>query len=63
MANSFFGITKSITKDNATLFWKSWLEGGFVTVKDVLNPEGNVLSHEEFRNKFNITTNYLHYFQ
>lgn len=29
----------------------------------MLNPEGNFLSYEEFRNKFNITTNYLHYFQ
>ena len=54
---------KSITIDNATLFWKSWFEEGVVTVKDVLNPEGNFLSYEEFRNKFNITTNYLHYFQ
>ena len=54
---------KSITIDNATLFWKSWFEEGVVTVKDVLNSEGNVLAYEEFRNKFNITTNYLHYFQ
>ena len=39
------------------------VEEEVVTVKDVLNPGGNFLSHEEFRNKFNITTNYLHYFQ
>ena len=49
--------------DNATLFWKSWFKEGVVTVKDVLNSEGNFLSYEEFRNKFNITTNYLLYFQ
>ena len=54
---------KSITIDNANLFWKSSFQKGVVTVKDVLNPEGNFLSYEEFRNKFNITTNYLHYFQ
>ena len=30
--------------DNATLFWKPWFEDGVVTVKDVLNPEGNFLS-------------------
>ena len=29
----------------------------------MLNSEGNFLTYEEFRNKFNITTNYLHYFQ
>ena len=54
---------KSITIDNATLFWKPWFEEGAVTVKDVLNPEGNFLLYEEFRNKFTITINYLHYFQ
>ena len=54
---------KLIVIDNATLFWKSWFEEGVVTVKDVLNPEGNFLSYEEFRNKFNITTHYVHYFQ
>ena len=49
---------KLITIDNATLFWKSWFEEGVVTVKDVLNPEGNFLSYDEFRNKFNFNTNY-----
>ena len=54
---------KSITIDNATLFWKPWFDGGIVSVKDVLNTNGKFLSYEEFSNKFNITTNYLHYFQ
>jgi len=36
-----------------------------VTVKDVLNSKRKFLSYvfEEFSNKFNITTNYMHYFQ
>ena len=54
---------KSITIDNATLFWKSWFDSGVVSVKDVLNTNGKFLSYEEFSNKFNIATNYLHYFQ
>ena len=54
---------KSITIDNATLFWKSWFDSGVVSVKDVLNTNGNFLSYEEFSNNFNINTNYLHYFQ
>ena len=53
----------SIIIDNATLFWKSWFERGIVTIKDVLNSKGKFLSYEEFSNKFNITTNYMHYFQ
>ena len=52
-----------ITIDNATLFWKSWFARGIVSVKDVLNSEGKFLSYEELSNKFNITTNYMHYFQ
>ena len=32
-------------------------------MKNVLNTNGKFLSYEEFSNKFNITTNYLHYFQ
>ena len=54
---------KSITIDNATLFWKSWFDSGVVSVKDVLNTNGKFLSYEEFSNKFNIATNCLHYFQ
>lgn len=53
---------KSITIDNAALLWKSWFERGVVSIT-VLNSEGNFLSYEEFGNKFNITTNYMHYFQ
>ena len=34
-----------------------------MTVKDVLNSKGKFLSYEEFSNKFNITTNYMHYLQ
>ena len=49
--------------DIATLFWKSWFERWIVSVKDVLNSKGKFLSYEEFSNKFNITTNYMHYFQ
>ena len=50
-------------KNATNIVWKPWFEEGVVTVIDVLNPEGKFLSYEEFRNKFNIITNYLHYFQ
>ena len=53
----------SIIIDNATLFLKSWFEREIVSVKNVLNSKGNFLSYEEFSNKFNITTNYMHCFQ
>ena len=54
---------KSITIADETLFWKTWFERGVVFVQDVLHDYGNFLSLEEFKNKFNININYLHYFQ
>ena len=42
---------------------ESWFERGIVSVKNVLNSKGKFLSYEEFSNKFNITTNYMHCFQ
>ena len=54
---------KSITVDNTTLFWRSWFEHGVAFVHDVLNADGRFLSFDEFKNNFNIKTNYLYYFQ
>ena len=50
---------KSITNDNATLFWKSCYERGVVSVRDVQNSKGKLLSYEELSSKFNINTNYM----
>ena len=32
-------------------------------MQDILNTDGNFLSFQEFQNKFNLKTNYIHYFQ
>ena len=53
----------SITIADGTLFWKTWFERGVVFVQDILDYYGNFLSLEEFKSKFNININYLHYFQ
>ena len=53
----------SITIADETLFWKTWFERGVVFVQDILDDYGNFLSLEEFKSKFNININYLHYFQ
>ena len=62
MVNSLFGI-KIDNHRQCYFVLEVMVERGLVvTVKDVLHPEGNFLSYGELRNKFNITTNYLHYF-
>ena len=33
------------------------------SIQDILNADGNFLTFQQFQNKFNIKTNYLHYFQ
>ena len=45
------------------LFWKSWFKKNILSVQDILNNDGNFLTFQEFQDKFNIKTNYLHYFQ
>ena len=51
----------SITIADETLFWKTWFERGVVFVQDILDGYGNFLSLEEFKSKFNININYLHW--
>ena len=54
---------EAVTIDKNTLFWSSWFKKKIVFVQDILNVDGNFLTFQEFQNKFNIKTNYLHYFQ
>ena len=54
---------EAITIDKNTLFWKSCFKKNILSVQDILNADGNFLTFQEFQDKFNIKTNYLHYFQ
>ena len=54
---------EEIPIDKNTLFWKSWFKKNILSIQDILNADGNFLTFQQFQNKFNIKTNYLHYFQ
>ena len=54
---------EAITIEKDMLFWKSWFKRNILFVQDILNADGNFITFEVFQNKFNIKTNYLHYFQ
>ena len=54
---------EEITIDKNTLFWKSWFKKNILSIQDTLNADGNFLTFQQFQNKLNIKTNYLHYFQ
>ena len=51
---------EEITIDKNTLFWKSWFKKNILSIQDILNADGNFLTFQQFQNKFNIKTNYLH---
>ncbi len=46
---------------NKTVFFKKWIDKGVLTISDVTTLNGNMLSQEEFCNKFNIYVNFLEY--
>ena len=45
------------------LLWKYWFKKNILSVQDILNADGNFPTFQEFQDKFDIKTNYLHYFQ
>ena len=56
-------VTTIDIKKRKILFWKSWFKKNILSVQDILNDDGNFLTFQELQDKFNIKTNYLHYFQ
>ncbi len=41
------------------LYLKRWENNGISQVKDILNDNGECLTHEELKQKYNITTTFL----
>jgi len=45
------------------LFWKRWTENGIYYIQDILNENGNFLTFEEFNQRYNMSLNFLSFFQ
>ena len=54
---------KEILVDRKTVYHRDWMENGVISVKDLLNDDGNLLSFREFSDKFSCKTNFLQYYQ
>ena len=52
--------TKDIKIDNKTIF-RTWFDKGVKTLKDLLNPNLDFLTYEEFKLPFQLQTNFLTY--
>ena len=54
---------QDITIEGKSLFWKRWAENGIYYIQDILNENGKFLTFEEFNRKYNMSVNFLTFFQ
>ena len=52
-----------ITIQKKPFIWKDWLEHGIVTIDNILDENGNFLSHSEINDKYCIQSNFLNVLQ
>ena len=54
---------QEITIEGNQFFWRRWTENGIYFVQDVLKENGKLLSFEEFNRRYNMSANFLNFFQ
>ena len=52
---------KEILVGGRPVFIKEWFESNILTIRDLLNSNGQLLSFEEFNNKYDCTMNFLQF--
>ncbi len=52
-------LHQHITSNRKTLYWKTWENLGITHIKDILNKNNELISHQELINKYNIRTTFL----
>ena len=54
---------KEILVDGKPIFFSEWFRKGILSINDLLNESGNVLTFQEFRDKYSCESNFLQYYQ
>ena len=54
---------KEILVDGKPIFFSEWFKKGIISIKDLLNENGNFLTFDEFSLKYSCKTNFLQYYQ
>ena len=54
---------KDILVDGKPIFLMEWFRKGILSINDLLNENGNVLTFQEFRDKYFCESNFLQYYQ
>ena len=49
--------------DGKPIFLSKWFRKGILSINDLLNESGNVLTFQEFRDKYSCESNFLQYYQ
>ena len=59
--NSSLWYNTKITVGRRSVAYKNYIDKGILLIKDVLDEQGNLMSYDEFRQKYVINTNFLEY--
>ena len=54
---------KEILIEGKPLFLRDWFNKGILSIQDLLDDAGNILSYQEFNNKYSCKSNFLQYYQ
>ena len=54
---------KDILVDGKPIFLSEWFRKGILSINDLLNESGNVLTFQEFHDKYSCESNFLQYYQ
>ena len=54
---------KDILVDGKPIFLSEWFRKGILSINDLLNESGDVLTFQEFRDKYSCKSNFLQYYQ
>ena len=41
------------------MFYKTWIDNGIMLIRDLISTNGQLLSYEEFRGRYELRTNFL----
>ena len=54
---------KEILVDSKTFFIREWFKKGILSIQDLLHNTGQLMTYQEFTNKYSCKTNFLQYYQ
>ena len=54
---------KEILVEGKPLFIREWFNKGVISIQDLLNDFGCIMSYVEFKNKYSCQSNFLQYYQ